>query len=157
VSIAYFKSESLFTAHNFVIIVKLLNDPELLAVFLGEKEVGFNTLSTTFAADVFTTIDAPASQSAVTLEEHKHVISLFKGPGLEAFEQQAKIITGIPAAQENILKHSVVRSPFNAEFKFTLFISLESSTSGTTISKAACRPWAVVRLNTLQSSFTRQR
>ncbi|KAJ7793871.1 hypothetical protein B0H14DRAFT_2925158 [Mycena olivaceomarginata] len=75
--------------------------------FLGEKEVGFNTLSTTFAADVFTTIDVPASQSAVTLEEHKHVISLFKGPGLEAFEQQAKIITGIPAAQENILKHSV--------------------------------------------------
>ncbi|KAJ7797918.1 hypothetical protein B0H14DRAFT_2909158 [Mycena olivaceomarginata] len=81
--------------------IELLNDPELLAVFLGEKEVGFNTLSTTFAADVFTTIDAPASQSAVTLEEHKH------GPGLEAFEQQAKIITGIPAAQENILKHSV--------------------------------------------------
>ncbi|KAF7368639.1 hypothetical protein MVEN_00188100 [Mycena venus] len=95
--------------------IEVLNDPELLAVVLGEQELGFNTLSTTFAADVLTTIDAPASQSAVTLQEHKHVVSLFKGPGLEAFEQQVKIITGIPAAQKNILKHSVYIQNNNLE------------------------------------------
>ncbi|KAJ6620474.1 hypothetical protein B0H10DRAFT_1946028 [Mycena sp. CBHHK59/15] len=87
---------------------EVLNDPELLAVFLGEKEVGFNTLSTTFAAD-------SSRPSMRLLREHKHVISLFKGLGLEAFEQQVKIITGIPAAQKNILKHSVYIQNNNLE------------------------------------------